>query len=160
MVAGKLSHLAGEMDAAIGKKDLGLTNPAGIEDYLPGGRIAGVVLVADAKIVIAQGDPNRFTAPAHMDQPAPERKRAHEGGAGRRRNLGLEAPHKSERSSRDLEFRHADLRSVPPRIPRRYRRASARLAHATPVDDHACRHLHATNEIFDIDPFVGAAVLR
>src|SRR3954447_15909625 len=119
MIACKLSHLAGEMDAAIGKKDLGLANPAGIEDDLPGGRIAGVVLVADAKIVIAQGNPNRFTAPAHMDQPAPERKRAHEGGAGRRRKLGLEAPHKSERSSRDLVFvRHAHLRSVPPRIPR------------------------------------------
>src|SRR3954447_12554747 len=110
MIACKLSHLAGEMDAAIGKKDLGLANPAGIEDDLPGGRIAGVVLVADAKIVIAQGNPNRFTAPAHMDQPAPERKRAHEGGAGRRRKLGLEAPHKSERSSRDLEF-------APPRSP-------------------------------------------
>jgi hypothetical protein len=53
VVAGKLAHLAGEMDAAIGQQDFGFADAARIRDDLPWGRVARMVLVADAEIIVA-----------------------------------------------------------------------------------------------------------
>ncbi len=80
MVAGELAHLAGEMHAAIGEQDLGLADAAGIEDDLARRRIAGVVLVGDAEIEIAERHPDALAAPAHVDRLALERHRLAEGG--------------------------------------------------------------------------------
>lgn len=52
MVAGKLAHLAGKVDAAIGKQDFGFAEAAGIKDELSGRRVARGVFKSQAKIGI------------------------------------------------------------------------------------------------------------
>ena len=64
VVAGELPHLRGEADAAIGEQDLGLADAARVENDLPGRRVAGVVLVADAEITVAD---NGCGLPADLD---------------------------------------------------------------------------------------------
>jgi hypothetical protein len=66
MVARQLPHLRGEGDPAIGQQDLGLADPAGIEDDLPRGREARVVLVAHAEIRVAERNPHALARPADM----------------------------------------------------------------------------------------------
>jgi hypothetical protein len=58
---------------AIGQQDLRLADPAGVEDDLPGGGKARVVLVAHAEIRIAERDPDAFAGPADMHDLARER---------------------------------------------------------------------------------------
>src|SRR5690349_13414246 len=67
MVAGELAHLAGKTHAAICQENLGVAVPAGIKDDLARCGKARVVLVAEAEIEVAQWDPTRLAAPAHMD---------------------------------------------------------------------------------------------
>ena len=57
MVAGELSDLAGEADAAIGEQDLGLADAAGVEEDLARRRIARGILIAEAEVEIAELDP-------------------------------------------------------------------------------------------------------
>src|SRR5690348_7734116 len=57
MVAGELPDLAGETHAAIGEEDLGLADAAGVKDDLSRRRKARVILIAEAKIEIAQRNP-------------------------------------------------------------------------------------------------------
>src|SRR5260370_21027659 len=82
MIAGKLTRLAGEANGAIGDQDLGLADPAGIEDDLARRRVACGILVSQAKVERAEGDPAGLAAPSHMDQPLPIRQQRLEPGAG------------------------------------------------------------------------------
>jgi hypothetical protein len=75
VVAGELPDFAGETDAAIGEQDLGLADPAGVEEELTGRRVGGpveplrdgtsslrrwlTVLVSYALLALADGIPRR-----------------------------------------------------------------------------------------------------
>src|SRR6202035_879362 len=107
MIAGELAHLAGEVDAAIGQKDFGLADAAGIEDDLAGRGIAGVVLVRDAEIEIAERHPDPLAAPAHMDGLALERHGLAKGRAGFWRQLFLETGLEGEVAGADNELAHS-----------------------------------------------------
>ena len=109
MIAGELAHLAGEMHAAIGEQDFGLADAAGIEDDLAGRGIAGVVLVGDAEVEIAERHPHALAAPAHMDRLALERHRLLERGAGFRREFLLEAGVEGEVTGANDQLAHAVL---------------------------------------------------
>src|SRR6267378_7385257 len=106
MIAGELAHLAGEMDAAIGQQDFGFADAAGIKNDLAGRGIAGVVLVRDAEIEIAERHPDPLAAPAHMDRLTLERHRLAKGRAGFGRQLFLETGLKREVSGADNELAH------------------------------------------------------
>src|ERR1700704_2989521 len=84
MVAGELAHFARKVHAAIGQKNFGLADAAGIKDDLAGRGIAGVVFVSDAEVEIAERHPDPLAAPADMDRLALERH----GLAKRRDSLG------------------------------------------------------------------------
>jgi hypothetical protein len=73
VIAGQLAHLAGKMHPAIGQQNFGLADAAGIKDHMARRRIAGVVLIADAKVQLAERHPDSLAAPAHMDKFAVER---------------------------------------------------------------------------------------
>ena len=68
MVAGELPGLAGEQRPAVGKQDLGLADAAGVEEELASGGMARMVLVAQAQLEVAQGNPCRLAAPAGLDE--------------------------------------------------------------------------------------------
>src|SRR6202011_5206620 len=89
VIACELSHLAGEVHTAIGQQNLGLADAAGIKNDLAGRRIAGVVLVRNAEVEIAERHPDPLAAPAHMDSLALERHHLTEGRAGLWRQLFL-----------------------------------------------------------------------
>src|SRR5487761_2349122 len=82
MIAGELTNLAGEVHAAIGQQNLGFADAAGIKNDLTRRGKAGVVLIADAEIEIAERHPDPFAAPAYMDSLALERHRPAESRAG------------------------------------------------------------------------------
>src|ERR1700716_2148255 len=107
MIARELAHLAGKMHAAIGQQDLGLADAAGIKDDLAGRGIAGVVLVGDAEIEIAERHPDPLAAPAHMDRLALERHRLAKGRAGFGRQLFLETGLEREVAGADNELVHS-----------------------------------------------------
>src|ERR1700716_2514441 len=106
MIARELTHLAGEVHAAIGQQNLGLTDAAGIKDDLPGRGIAGVVLVRDAEIEIAERHPDALAAPAHMDRLALEGHRPAKSRAGLGRQLFLETGLEREVAGVDNELAH------------------------------------------------------
>jgi hypothetical protein len=56
MIAGQLADLAGETDRAIGDQDLGLADPAGVEDDLARRRIARCIPGANAELEAAARD--------------------------------------------------------------------------------------------------------
>ena len=114
MVAGELADLAGEMHPAIGEQDLGLADAAGIEDDLAGRGVAGVVLVADAEIELAERHPDALAAPAHMHDLADEGQVPEEGGAGLRRGVQLELRIEGEGAGGDdqLAYGHGSFPSV------------------------------------------------
>src|ERR1700716_4605452 len=103
MIARELAHLAGEVHAAIGQQDFGFTDAAGIKDDLSGRGIAGVVLVTDAEIEIAEWHPDPLAAPAHMDRLALERHRLAERRAGLGRQLFLETGREYEVTGAGIE---------------------------------------------------------
>src|SRR5260370_23684483 len=107
MIAGKLSHLARKMHAAIGQQNFGFADAAGIEDDLAGRGIAGVVLVTDAKIESSERHPDPLAAPAHMDGLALERHGFTKGRAGLGRQLLLEAGLEREVAGVDDELAHS-----------------------------------------------------
>src|SRR5689334_21008266 len=81
VVAGELPHLRREAAGAVRNEDLRLTVAAGVEEDLPGRRVAGGVLEADAEIELAHGHPRRLTAPADMDDLVAEGEALEEGRA-------------------------------------------------------------------------------
>src|SRR5207247_6674050 len=68
VIASELPDLAGETDAAIGEQELGLADPAGVEEELTRGGVARRVLVAEAEVKTTEWDPACFAAPPHVDQ--------------------------------------------------------------------------------------------
>src|SRR5262249_6861550 len=106
MVAGELTHLAGEMHAAIGKQDFGFADAAGIEDDLARRRIARMVFVADAEIKVTKRHPHRLAAPAHMDHLALKRHRLAKRRAGLRRKLLLETGFEGKIAGVDDQLAH------------------------------------------------------
>src|SRR5437899_5012532 len=109
VVAGELTHLACEMHAAIGQQDFGLADAAGIENDLAGCGIAGVVLVGDAEIEIAERHPDTLAAPADMDRLALERHRLAKRRHRLRRQLLLEAGLEGEFTGSDNQLAHRSL---------------------------------------------------
>src|SRR5262249_28027100 len=99
------------MHAAIGKQDFGFADTAGIKDDLAGRGIAGVVLVGDAEVEIAERHPHALPAPAHMDRLALEWHRLPEGSAGLRRKLLLETSVEGEITGANDQLAHAALLS-------------------------------------------------
>src|ERR1700735_1323826 len=106
MIARQLTHLAGEMHAAIGQQDFRFADAAGVENDLAGRRIAGVVLVRDAEIEIAERHPDPLAAPADVDGLAFERHRLAERRTGLRRQLLLETRPEREVSGMDNQLAH------------------------------------------------------
>src|SRR5215212_1504745 len=100
MVAGELADLAREPGGAIGEQDLGLADPAGMQQYLARRRIARRILVADPEIERAERDPARLAAPAHMDNALMVRQHRLEPLAGSRRGGPLKPGHKRETARR------------------------------------------------------------
>src|SRR6266567_8092047 len=90
MVARQLARLAGEANRPIGDQDLGLADPAGIEQHLAGRRVAGRILVTDPEIELAERNPACLTAPAHMDDALAIGQKALEPGTCPRRRSALE----------------------------------------------------------------------
>src|SRR3979411_800084 len=107
MIAGELAHLAGEMHAAIGQQDFGFADAAGIKNDLAGRGIAGVVLVRDAEIEIAERHPDPLAAPAYMDSLALERHRLTKSGAGLGRQLFFETGMERKVAGADNELAHS-----------------------------------------------------
>src|SRR5438067_2076147 len=106
MVAGELADLAGEAYRTIGKQDLGLAHPAGMQQDLAGCRIARRILVADPEIEPTQWDPAGFAAPAHMDDALTVRQHRLEPLAAARRGGALKPGHKREASGCDANILH------------------------------------------------------
>src|SRR5690606_17559154 len=91
VVAGELSYFACEADAAIGEQDLSLTDAARINDDLARRRKARVVLIIDAELRVAQGNPAALAAPADMDDTLAIRQNFLESSAGQRCLFEFEA---------------------------------------------------------------------
>src|SRR6185503_20274739 len=91
------------------EQDFGLADAAGIENDLARRGIAGVVLVGDAEIEIAERHPDRLAAPADMDRLALERHRLAKGGHGLRRQRVLETGLKGEFAGTDNQLAHRSL---------------------------------------------------
>src|SRR5437879_929433 len=94
------------MNAAVGQQNLGFADAAGIQDDLAGRGIAGVVLVGDAEIEIAERHPDSLAAPAYMDGLALERHRLAKGRAGLGRQLFLKTGLEREVAGADNELAH------------------------------------------------------
>src|SRR6185369_5612713 len=109
VVAGELAHLAREMQAAIGQQDFGFADAAGIKDNLAGRGIAGVVLVGDAEIEIAERHPDTLAAPAHMNGLALERHRLAKRRHGFWRQLLLETGLEGEFTGAYNQLAHRSL---------------------------------------------------
>src|SRR6185312_3353561 len=109
VIAGELAHLARKVHAAIGQQDFRLADAARIKNDLAGRGIAGVVLVGDAEIEIAEWHPDTLATPADMDRLALERHRL----AKRRHRLGgqllLEARLEGEFAGTDNQLAHRSL---------------------------------------------------
>jgi hypothetical protein len=68
MVARELPGFAGKSGRAVGEQDLGFADAARIDDNLTRCRIAGGVLIADAKVAFAQRYLARLPAPPRVDE--------------------------------------------------------------------------------------------
>src|SRR3954451_16098292 len=109
VVAGELADDAREQAAAVRQEDLGLAEAAGVEEDLPRRRVARVVLEADADVELAERDPGRLAAPAHVDHLLLERQQLRERRARLRRALLLEARPERVWAGRDPEHGHGEI---------------------------------------------------
>src|SRR4029079_12385502 len=109
VVAGELAHLAREQRAAVGEQDLGLAVAARVEQDLARRGVAGVVLEPQARAHVAERDPGRLAAPAHVDDLLAERQQRLERLAGQRGVLALPAGLERERASVDRQVAHGCL---------------------------------------------------
>src|SRR5713226_1606387 len=90
VVAGQLTHLAGEQCRAVRKEDLGLADAARVEQQVSGRRMARVVLVTELEVELAERDPGRLAAPPRLDQLGVQRQHRLEGRACLGRGVALE----------------------------------------------------------------------
>src|SRR5439155_18887745 len=111
MVAGELTDLAGETYRAIGEQNLGLADPAGMQDDLARRRITRSVFISEAEVERAERDPARLAAPAHMDQALAIRQQALEAGAGLRRCGTFKARAEDEWPRLDGDIGHLSFAS-------------------------------------------------
>ena len=95
MVPGELACLAREHRRAERKQDLGLAQAAWVQQELARRWIAGLVLVAELEVEVAERDPACLAAPAGLDELGLERQHRAEPGAGFRRPLCLQAGRKA-----------------------------------------------------------------
>src|ERR1700694_316839 len=96
VVAAQLAGLAREHRRAVRKQDFGLAQPAWIKQQMSGRRVAGVVLVAEVQVEVAEGDPSRLAAPPRLDDLRLERQHGAKPGAGFGRELGFESCDKTQ----------------------------------------------------------------
>src|SRR5215216_1381974 len=82
VVARELADDAREARPAVRKQDLGLAVAARVEQDLARRRVAGVVLERQVGLEVAERDPRRLAAPAHVDDLVAKRQHRLEGGAG------------------------------------------------------------------------------
>src|SRR6266513_1463630 len=68
MIPSELSHSAREHHVAVGEDQLCLTEAAGIPEDLARRGMAGVILVADVQLELAERDPAAFAAPAAVHE--------------------------------------------------------------------------------------------
>src|SRR5688572_3493797 len=94
--------LAGETGPAVGEEDLGLADPAGIEEQLAGLRLRDRILEADPELEVAEGDPARLAAPPGVDELLAIGEQLEERGAGLRSERFFEPGGEDERARRDL----------------------------------------------------------
>jgi len=81
---------AGEANGAVSDQNLGLADPAGIQQDLAGCRVARCILVADPETEPAERDPTNFAAPTDMNDPLAARQHRGELSAFQRRGFMLE----------------------------------------------------------------------
>src|SRR3712207_4797666 len=69
VVARELAHDAGEARAAVREQQLRFADPARVPEHLPGGREGRRVLglAVEPDVEVAERDPRRLAAPAHVD---------------------------------------------------------------------------------------------
>src|SRR5262249_18289900 len=106
VIARELADDAREHAAAVGQEDLGLAEAAGVEEDLTGRGVAGVILEADADVEVAERDPDRLAAPAHVDDLLLERQQLRERRARLGRALFLQAGAEAERTGGDRQHCH------------------------------------------------------
>src|SRR5580692_3949308 len=109
MIAGKLADFAGEADIAIGEQNFSLADAARIENDLAGRGIAGVVLVAQAEVEVAERDPTTFPAPADVNDPFLIRQHAAKFRAGFGRARGFKLRNELELRCFDADTFHDRL---------------------------------------------------
>src|SRR6185437_7106192 len=109
VVARKRSRLRREAHIAVGQQELRLADAARIEDDLARRRVAGVVFKRDAKIELAERDPDAFAAPANVNDLADERHVLEEGRHSLRRCCVLKMAKERIWPGNDSHFAHAAL---------------------------------------------------
>src|ERR1051325_1977243 len=106
MVAGERADLARKPRCAIGEQNLGLADPAGVEQDLSRRGVARRILVTDAEVEIAERDPAGLPAPAYMNDALAVGQHCLESLATARRRGALQPRDKGERSGRNAKVRH------------------------------------------------------
>lgn len=106
MIAGELPHFGGKIEGTVGEDDFGFADATWIEEHLAGGWMASVVLIWQIEMVVAEGDPDAFAAPAHMDEFGSERQEAHESFASFWGGFALEFGLEGEGAGFDAELGH------------------------------------------------------
>src|SRR5579871_1813396 len=101
VVAGQLTHLAGEARPAVGEENFGFAESAWIEEHLAGRGMAGVVLEVDVELEVTQGNPARLAAPTRVNDLVAERQKLAEGVARPGRVFLLHARGEDERPGGD-----------------------------------------------------------
>ena len=112
VVARELPRLGGEVDVAVGEQDLRLGDAARVEHDLARVRVARRVLRAEAEIEVAERDPARLAAPAHVDDARVQRQQPPEGGDRLRGGLFLEARAEGEAAGGDGEHGAEPIRGA------------------------------------------------
>src|ERR1700730_5737442 len=120
MIARKLTDLAGKANAAVGNENLGLAQPAGVQEDLAGSRIAGLIFIRQAKIEGAERNPAGFPAPSHVDDALAIGQQRFELGACLRGGLRLPPRDEGKGTGLDADEGQAVSPRVEVRLMRRY----------------------------------------
>src|SRR5262249_23780375 len=106
VVARELPQFAGEAACAVGEEDLRLAVAAGVEKNLARRGMAGVILIADVELEVAERNPAGLAAPARMDDFLVIGEQSAKRGAGLGRVLLFEARVKGEWANRNVQHAH------------------------------------------------------
>ena len=98
--------LLAKRTAAVAEQDLGLADPAWIQQDLPGSGIAGVIFRRQPKVEIAERDPAGLAAPADVDDALAIRQQGAEFGTRARRVGVLEAGGEAVGAGGDADVGH------------------------------------------------------